>query len=213
MKVLVVEDDELIVKGLTFSLQEEGYEVVSTGCLSEVEALLDEHVFCLVILDVMLPDGESFSVCKMIQERGGIPVIFLTAREEEEDVVYGFDMGADDYIIKPFRVRELISRVNRLTKRDAVVVCGDVSLDMKRLKVFKEGNEIPLTSLEFRILSYFFMNPDQILTRDVLLSKIWDDHGNFVNDNTLTVYIKRIREKLGEDIIQTVKGIGYQVRR
>lgn len=213
LKILVVEDDALIVKGLAFSLQEEGYKIVSTGCLSDVEALLDEHVFGLVILDVMLPDGESFSVCKMIKQRGDIPVIFLTAREEEEDVVYGFDMGADDYVIKPFRVRELISRVNRLTKRDAVVVCGDVSLDMKRLKVFKAGHEITLTSLEFRILSYFFMNQGQVLTREVLLSKIWDDHGNFVNDNTLTVYIKRIREKLGEDIIQTVKGIGYQVGR
>lgn len=208
MKVLIVEDDELIAKGLIFSLQEEGYDVVFARSLKEAEErLLDID---LLVLDVMLPDGESFSFCNQVKKEKNIPVIFLTARDEEEDVVYGFDMGADDYVVKPFRVRELISRMNRLTKRDAMITCRGITLDLFHSKVFKGEEEVVLTSLEYRILVFFFMNLGQVLTREVLLSKIWDDQGNFVNDNTLTVYIKRLRKKLGEEIIQTVKGMGYQ---
>ena len=195
MKVLIVEDDVMIAKGLSFAFLEEGYDFSIVHNLKDAEKEMDT-IFDLVVLDVMLPDGDSFSFCKKIKEEKKIPVIFLTAKDDEEDVVYGFDMGADDYVIKPFRVRELLSRMNRLTKKD---------------KVYKGTEEIILTSLEYRILSYFFLNQGQILTRDTLLSKIWDDQGNFVNDNTLTVYIKRLREKLGSDIIQTVKGVGYRV--
>lgn len=208
MKILIVEDDLLIAKGLSFSLREEGYEVIEVHCLKDALEKLEN--VDLIVLDVMLPDGESFSFCKQVKEEQKIPVIFLTAKDEEEDVVYGFDMGADDYVIKPFRIRELISRINRLTKRDAIVTCQGITLDMSRSKVLKDGVEIILTSLEYRILSFFFMNLNQVLTRELLLSKIWDDQGNFVNDNTLTVYIKRIRQKLGEHVIQTVKGIGYE---
>lgn len=220
MKVLIVEDDMLIAKGLSFSLKEEGYETVLANSLREAERNLTD--IDLLLLDVMLPDGdgvgdrdgagnrESFSFCKQVKKEKNIPVIFLTARDEEEDIVYGFDMGADDYVIKPFRIRELLSRMNRLTKRDAMITCKGVTLDLFHSKVFKDQKEIILTSLEFRILNFFFINMGQVLTREALLSKIWDDQGNFVNDNTLTVYIKRIRKKLGEDIIQTVKGMGYQ---
>ena len=210
MKVLIVEDDVMIAKGLSFAFLEEGYDFSIVHNLKDAEKEMDT-IFDLVVLDVMLPDGDSFSFCKKIKEEKKIPVIFLTAKDDEEDVVYGFDMGADDYVIKPFRVRELLSRMNRLTKKDTKVQCLDIILDMKNCKVYKGTEEIILTSLEYRILSYFFLNQGQILTRDTLLSKIWDDQGNFVNDNTLTVYIKRLREKLGSDIIQTVKGVGYRV--
>jgi len=210
LKILVVEDDAMIVKGLTFPLEEEGYQVVVANSLKDADECLNQTID-LIVLDVMLPDGDSFCFCKKVKEEGKIPVIFLTAKDEEEDVVYGFDMGADDYVIKPFRVRELLSRINRLTKKEAILKCQDITLDMHSSKVFKQEKEIILTSLEYRILVYFFMNMNQVLTREVLLSKIWDDAGNFVNDNTLTVYIKRLRQKLGEDVIQTVKGVGYRV--
>lgn len=209
MNILIVEDDLFIVKGLTFSLEAEGYHVFVANSLKEAEELLDKS-FHLAILDVMLADGETFAFCKKIKEEKKVPVIFLTARDEEDDVIYGFDMGADDYVLKPFRIRELLSRINRFTRKDAILKLGDITLDMKKSKVYKCDSEVSLTSLEYRILVYFFLNRNQVLTRELLLSKIWDDQGNFVNDNTLTVYIKRIRQKLGEDIIQTVKGIGYE---
>ena len=170
-------------------------------------------------LDITLPDGNGFNICKFVKERKDIPIIFLTARDEETNVVMGLDLGADDYIIKPFRTRELISRINSVFRRynkadinSNIIKYKDIKIDMNQAKVYKGEQEIIFTSLEYRIVLMLFSNVNKLITRDELLEKIWDVAGNFVNDNTLTVYIKRIREKLeDENIIKTVRGLGYRV--
>lgn len=166
----------------------------------------------------MLPDGDGRSVCKTIKEERGIPVIFLTAKGEENDVVHGLDMGADDYIIKPFRNKELISRINNVMRRTGKnrksLSAGRVKIDADKDIVYVDDNEVTFTALEYKILLMLFQNIGRTVTRQQILDKIWDMAGNFVEDNTLTVYIKRIREKLGDaDVIKTVKGVGYRVEQ
>lgn len=221
--ILLVEDDSAITMGLEYSLSEAGFQVACTSGVKEAAQLLKQHSFDLALLDVTLPDGTGFDVCRTIKQKGDIPVIFLTACDDEGSVVLGLDMGADDYVTKPFRIRELLSRINsvlrrsgRREQRESFYQCGPIRLYPDRAKVFKGKEEITLTALEYRILLTFLQNPGQVLTRNQLLDSIWDMGGEFVNDNTLTVYIKRLREKLEEDksdpaYILTVRGMGYRI--
>ncbi len=209
-KILLVEDNDVIVKGLTYSLEQEGYEVEVVGLIADVKAS-DEYA--AYILDIMLPDGSGKEILSDLRKKTTAPILFLTALDTEDTIVECFNMGADDYITKPFRTRELISRLNRLLKKneEAVLIKDDIELYLDSARVYQKKKEVTLTPLEYKILLMLFSNRGKVITREQILDKIYDMSGNFVNDNTLTVYIKRIRQKLGEEVIQTVKGIGYRV--
>lgn len=220
MKILLVEDNESIIMGLEYLLQQERYQVQTARNMQEADAFVREEAPDLLLLDIALPDGNGFDFCREVKRKWNFPVIFLTAREEEADVVKGLDLGADDYIIKPFRNRELISRIKSVLRRNgkgsSVLKCRDIVLDLESGKVSKAGEELSLTRLEYRILSIMLAYPDKLFTREEILADIWDVSGNFVNDNTLSVTIKRIREKLGDTdggIIKTVRGIGYRIEK
>ena len=222
MKILFVEDDKIIASGICYSLAQEGYEV--THCVNSAQAReeLSQNSYDMAILDINLPDGNGYDICKLIKEKKDIPVIFLTAIDDEVNVVMGLDMGADDYITKPFRIRELLSRINSVNRRygkteasKTVLELGGLKIDTAQAKVYKGQNEILLTSLEYRLLLIFANNHGQVLSRNQILENLWDFAGEFVNDNTLTVYIKRLREKIEDDIqnpqiIKTIRGIGYK---
>lgn len=218
-KILLVEDNETIIMGLKYSLEQENFQIISSKTKKEAEEVILKEKIDLVLLDVTLPDGNGFDICKTIKEKLDVPVIFLTAQDEETSVVIGLDLGADDYVVKPFRTRELISRINSVLRRydknietANIIQYKDIKIDTNMAKVYKDNQEIIFTSLEYKILLMLFSNQNKLITREQLLDKIWDIAGNFVNDNTLTVYIKRIREKLGnEDVIKTVRGLGYRV--
>ena len=217
-KILLLEDNETIIMGLKYSLEQEGFQVISAKTAKESKEKLDNKSIDIVLLDVSLPDGNGFEICKEIKEKNDIPVIFLTAQDEETSVVLGLDLGADDYIVKPFRTRELISRIKSVLRRygkkeeNNIIQYKNIKIDTISAKVYKNNKEIIFTSLEYRILLMLFTNQNKLITREQLLEKIWDIAGNFVNDNTLTVYIKRIREKLEDDsIIKTIRGLGYRI--
>lgn len=217
-KILLVEDNETIILGLEYLFKEEKFEYSITKNKRDTLNILDKETFDVILLDVSLPDGNGFSICKYIKEKKNTPVIFLTAKDEEKDVVLGFDLGAEDYIIKPFRNRELISRIKNVLRRngniDNCLISGNIKIDTILGKVYKDEQEINLTKLEYKILVNLFTNKKRLITREEILNDIWDVAGNFVNDNTLTVYIKRIREKIGDkdgNIIETVRGLGYRV--
>lgn len=216
-KILLVEDNDTISMGLEYLLQEENFAPYTAKNKKEADELLRGEQFDLALLDVTLPDGNGFQLCKEIKEAGNLPVIFLTAKEEEHDVVQGFDLGADDYITKPFRNRELISRIKNVLRRNGKednLVCQNIMIDTVAGKVYRDKEEVTLTKLEYRILLTLFTNPKKLFTREEILNAIWDMAGNFVNDNTLTVYIKRIREKIGDTdgtVIETVRGMGYRL--
>ena len=222
LKILLVEDNETIIMGLKYSLEQEGFEVEVAKNVVTAQSKIKKEKYNLCLLDITLPDGDGFEVCNFVKDKTNAPVIFLTAKDEETNVVKGLDMGADDYVIKPFRTRELISRIKsvlrryetNIEKKQNQIKCKDIIIDDNLAKVYKNGQEIIFTSLEYKILLMLFKNKNILVTRENLLDKIWDIAGNFVNDNTLTVYIKRIREKLDDKdgkIIQTVRGIGYRV--
>lgn len=220
-KILLVEDNDTIIMGLKYSLEQENFEVDTAKNIVTAKSKIKKQEYDLYLLDIALPDGEGYEICKTIKEKENSPVIFLTAKDEETDIVQGLDMGADDYVVKPFRTRELISRINSVLRRyqkntssENQIKCQNVLIDNNTAKVYKNGKEVILTSLEYKILLMLFNNKNILVTRDQILDKIWDVAGNFVNDNTLTVYIKRIREKIDDKdgkIIQTVRGIGYMV--
>jgi len=220
MKILLVEDNESIIMGLEYLLQQEGYQTQTARNMREAAEFVRENAPDLILLDIALPDGNGFDFCVEVRRKWNFPVIFLTAKEEEADVVKGLDLGADDYVIKPFRNRELISRIKSVLRRNgkgsSVLKCRDIVLDLESGKVSKAGEELNLTRLEYRILSAMMTYPDKLFTREEILADIWDISGNFVNDNTLSVTMKRIREKLGDtegEIIKTVRGIGYRIER
>lgn len=219
-KILLVEDDESIVSNLTEFLTVEGYDVKSASGQSSTLKLLEEEIFDLVLLDISLADGNGFVVCSVIKADYNIPVIFLTASGDEYSTVTGFELGADDYIAKPFRPRELVSRIKnilRLTKgTGSVIKLGEVLVDTVKGTASKAGHDLYLSALEYRLLLVFLNNRGMVLSRTQLLEAIWDIAGEYVNDNTLTVYIKRLREKIEDDpqsptIIKTVRGLGYKV--
>lgn len=221
MKILFVEDDRIIASGLCYSLEQEGYDV--THCLNVDSAItaINQDDFDLALLDLSLPDGSGYDICRLLKQKSDIPIIFLTAIDDEVNVVMGLDMGADDYITKPFRIRELLSRIKSVMRRYGrtelaknISEFGGLKIDMARAKVYKNGEEIILTSLEYRLLLIFANNAGKVLSRNQILENLWDVVGDFVNDNTLTVYIKRLREKIEDDppsprIIKTIRGIGY----
>lgn len=218
--VLLVEDDQAIVENLTGFLKEEGFQVTAVSGQTDALEALEEQEFALVLLDVTLAQGNGYSTCTAIKSRLDIPVIFLTALGDEFSVVTGLDMGADDYISKPFRPRELVSRMKSVLRRSGksqpVVKIGDLSVDMVKGTVEKSGKEVYLSAMEYRLLLIFLNHCGMVLTRSVLLEEIWDAAGEFVNDNTLTVYIKRLREKIEDNpaepkILLTVRGIGYRL--
>ena len=219
-KILLVEDDKTIVNMLGDFLMREGFSVKSANGQTAALAALDAEAFDLVLLDVSLADGNGFSVCSAVKAHWNIPVIFLTASGDEYSTVTGFDLGADDYISKPFRPRELISRIKNVLRRtgntNSTVMLGNVQVDTVKGIATKGGQDLFLSALEYRLLLVFINNRGAVLTRTKLLESIWDIAGEFVNDNTLTVYIKRLREKIEDDpqnptIILTVRGLGYKV--
>lgn len=216
-QILLVEDNPAIVMGLEYLLKEEGYGVTIAEEKEQAERLLRSEKFDLILLDVSLPDGDGFELCREIKEKDLAPVFFLTARDEEKDVVLGFDLGADDYVTKPFRNRELISRIKNIFRRyndQKELVYGNLRLNEEEGTCHVGTTECPLTRLEFEILRMMLNNPKKLFTREELLSIVWDSAGNFVNDNTLTVTIKRLREKIGDKdstLIKTVRGMGYRL--
>lgn len=218
--LFLVEDDQAIAKNLMILLQMEGFIVTHAVYKREAFTLLSKNKFDVALVDISLPDGNGFTVCTEIKSKQAIPVIFLTASDDEASVVTGLDMGADDYVIKPFRPRELLARIrNALRKSGHGQTTFEVSglyVDIAGGVVRKNGKEVFLSALEYRLLLVFVNNPKNILTRERLLDELWDAAGEFVNDNTLTVYIKRLREKIEEDpthpeMILTVRGIGYRL--
>jgi len=224
MKILLVEDDKTIASGLEYSLQQDGYSTVLCYDVTSAKKMLSEGLeqLALCIFDLSLPDGSGYDLCRIVKQGSDLPVIFLTAIEDEVNVVMGLDMGADDYITKPFRVRELLSRIKSVLRRyhkqaqTNIIEIDQIRINVLEGKVYKQGNEITLTALEYRLLLIFANHVGQVLSRNQLLEQIWDVAGDFVNDNTLTVYIKRLREKLEDHpqnptLIKTVRGLGYRI--
>ncbi|MBQ7061190.1 MAG: response regulator transcription factor [Clostridia bacterium] len=218
--VLIVEDDAAIARSLSDFLSGEGFSCTLAGGQAEALALFDASRFDIVLLDVSLTDGSGFVVCSAIKRMSDVPVIFLTASGDEHSVVTGLELGADDYIAKPFRPRELVSRMKSVLRRSgkirSVVELGSVRVDIDKANVTKNGVDLCLSALEYRLLLTFINNRGIALTRAQLLEHIWDAAGDFVNDNTLTVYIKRLRDKLEDDpqeptLIKTVRGVGYKL--
>jgi len=219
-RIFLVEDDKVIAKNLMLLLQSEGFTVTHVSTQEKALTTLVGNKFDLALIDISLPDGNGFTICNEIKETQDIPVIFLTASGDEASVVTGLNMGADDYITKPFRPRELIARLKTTMRKrghspSAFEICG-LHVDMASGVVKKEGSEVFLSALEYRLLLVFINNPKIIITRNRLLDELWDAAGEFVNDNTLTVYIKRLREKIENDpaspqIILTVRGTGYRL--
>lgn len=221
MKILIVEDDFIIAGGLEYTLQEEGFEVALTHNVKDAFFAMEKETYDLYLLDLSLPDGSGYDICKKVKGEGDAPVIFLTAVDDEVNVVMGLDMGADDYITKPFRIRELVSRIKSVLRRysknsgnDTSITIRDIKINLNEAKVYRGNEELGLTAMEYRLLLTFAKNRGQILSRSQLLEQIWDVSGDFINDNTLSVYIKRLREKLEEkdskqQLIRTVRGLGY----
>lgn len=223
MRIFVLEDDEAIGIGLSYTLESEKYEVTLVKTIAEAKKTVENEEFDLYILDLTLPDGNGYEVCSLIKSKGDLPVIFLTAYDDEINVVTGFELGADDYISKPFRVRELLARVKSVLRRyskdnaDGIVKIGELSVNTAEARVLLRGEEVILTAMEYRLLLSFVNNRGTVLTRRKLLEEIWDVDGDFVNDNTLTVYIKRLRDKIENDpndpqYIKTVRGMGYLMK-
>lgn len=215
MNILLVEDIESIIKGLTYSLEKSNYKlVIKTTIKDTKEYLLSNTNIDLIILDITLPDGNGFDLFVNTIKNLKIPTIFLTAKDEEDDIVKGLDIGAEDYITKPFSTREVIARTNRILlrcKKKSIIKIKDISYDMDKLVLMKNNTPIELTALELKLVNLLFVNINKVVSRNVILDKIWDWTGNYVDDHTVTVYFKRIREKIGTNIITTIKGMGYRI--
>lgn len=217
--ILIVEDDRFILEGLILSLKDEGFELVSASSFKEASALIEEKLnkMELILLDVTLPDGSGFDLFQMIREKSDVPILFLTAIDDEIHKVMALEQGADDYITKPFHIRELIARMRAVMRRykgneTTLIRIGDNKIDLTRGKIWQNGQEVILTAMEYKLLLIFVNNRTQLLTRDQILDTLYDDLGEYVSDNTLTVYIKRLRDKMGPDFIETVRGIGYRLK-
>ena len=215
MNVLLIEDNESIVSGLKYSLEQEKYKVFSCTNVEDTIKFLEENKQVdIAIIDISLPDGNGFDLYQNYIKEKNIPSIFLTARDSEDDVVKGLELGVEDYMTKPFSTKELLARMKRdimKHKNEAIITIEGISFDFDKMEVSKDGKVIPITRLELKILHLLFSNLGKVVRRDYIIEKIWEWTSNDVNDNTVTVYMKRIREKLGVDIIITIKGIGYRI--
>ncbi len=226
-RILLLEDDRSLVDGLVYSLKKSGFDLEAAGTVAEAYQLLNRNSYDLLLLDITLPDGTGYDVCEEIRNRGNrIPIIFLTAMDEEVNIVRGLDSGGDDYMTKPFKLGELCSRIRALLRRSGMTAAmdtnrlcsGPVRIELTEGKVFFEDRLLELTGAEYRLLCLFIKNAGNTLTRNKILDTLWDGSGNFVDDNTLSVYIRRLREKIEADpsnpeYLLTVRGFGYQWRR
>ncbi len=221
-KILIVEDDYTIANNLKFYLETEGFSVDCVDNYQDTLQKLADKKYQIILLDVMIRGGNGFDMFSTIEQMSKAGIIYLTALDDEEDIVKGLELGAEDYVTKPFHARELLTRIHKVLKRrekeeEKKITIQDVTIDLQENKVYKKGKElIDITGLEYKLLRFLFENKGRMITRDEILEKIWDSEENFVNDNTLTVYIKRIRNKIEnpenkEQIIKTVRGIGYRI--
>ena len=214
MKVLLVEDNKNISKALTYSLEKNKYEVLNAETITRAQDLLNQDKIDLIILDITLPDGNGFDLYKCIKEKYDISTIFLTAKDDEDNIVKGLELGAEDYITKPFSTRELLARINKIilrNKKKKKKKIKDITCDIDKMCIYKNNEKINFSSLELKIVMLLFTNLNKVISREYIIEKIWDWTGNDVYDNTVTVYMKRIRQKLGTTIITTVKGVGYRI--
>ncbi len=215
MQILLIEDNLTIIKGLTYTLKQNNYEVYACKNLLEaISYLKDNPKLNLIILDVTLPDGNGFTFFTDNLKTLNIPTIFLTAKDEEDDIVRGLEIGAEDYLTKPFSTKELLARINKILlrqKHNSILKVGDISFDMDKMLVYKDTTKIELTPLELKLLHLLFLNLNKLVSRNTILDKIYEWTGNDVDSHTITVYFQRIRQKLGTDIISTVKGLGYRI--
>ena len=221
-RILLLEDDLGLIDGLIFALEKNGFEVAVVRTITEAATVVLEQKFDILLLDLTLPDGSGFEICKKVRKTSNVPIIFLTASDEEVNIVMGLDIGGDDYITKPFRLNELISRINALLRRSNIMsksgcelVSNGITVVFQTNKVEKDAKEIELTAAEFRLLCLLMQNPNTVLTRTVLLDRLWDGSGSFVDDNTLSVYVSRLRAKVEENpekpkFLLTVRGVGYK---
>ncbi len=224
MTVLVVEDDSVILEGLRFALTQEGYQVMTAASAAEaMEVIEGRDSIGFYLLDVMLPDGDGYQICRAVRQISQAPILFLTACDDEVNTVMALEQGADDYIAKPFRIRELTARMKAILRRTSrnpeaaanILTVGRNQVNLQTGRVYLDQEEIVLTAMEYKLLLIFLNHRGQILTRRQILEHIWDEAGDFVNDNTLSVYVKRLRKKLGDtaegELIQTVRGTGYRL--
>lgn len=223
-KILLLEDDISLIDGLVYSLERNGFSLDVVRTVKDAESYLSEHEYDLLLLDVTLPDGTGFGVCEHVRKKGNtVPIIFLTAADEEINIIRGLDSGGDDYITKPFKLGELCSRINALlrragmkTRNDASVLrAGDITVDLLSSRVSFKNKTLDLTAAEYRLLCLLVRNAGLVVTRNMILDELWDGSGNFVDDNTLSVYIRRLREKVEKDPshpkhLVTVRGFGYR---
>lgn len=214
MKILLVEDNEILAKGLIYSLEQKKYQVIHTLNVENTLKILKTEKIDLAILDVSLPDGNGFDLYRNNIKEKNISSIFLTAKDEEDNIVKGLELGAEDYITKPFSIKELMARINRIilrNKKNTIIQVQNIKFDMDKMVVYRDNENVELTNLELKILNLLFLNLNKVVKRSEIIDKIWEWRGNDVNDNTVTVYLKRIREKIKTDIIITIKGIGYRI--
>ena len=214
MKILLVEDNEILAKGLIYSLEQKKYQVIHTLNVENTLKILKTEKIDLAILDVSLPDGNGFDLYRNNIKEKNISSIFLTAKDEEDNIVKGLELGAEDYITKPFSIKELMARINRIilrNKKNTIIQVQNIKFDMDKMVVYRDNENVELTNLELKILKLLFLNLNKVVKRSEIIDKIWEWTGNDVNDNTVTVYLKRIREKIKTNIIITIKGIGYRI--
>ena len=221
-RILYVEDDPGLIDGLQYTLEAGGYEVNNAGTVRKALALFRENAYDLLLLDVTLPDGTGFDICREVRRGSTVPIIFLTASDQEISIVKGLDMGGDDYITKPFRLNELLSRIKALLRRsgqfsraESVLEANGIRVDTAERLVWKHGEQIELPLVEYRLLCLFMKNPNHLLTRELILDRMWEGNGNYVDDNTLSVYIRRLRNKIEDTpnvpkYLLTERGIGYK---
>lgn len=210
-KILLIEDNEFIIKGIVYLLKQHNFDVDVVSTLNEAKKYLENN-YNLIILDLMLPDGDGIDFFK--ETLTNQPTLVLTAKDDEDVISDCLDNGVEDYMVKPFKAKELLSRINKIIRKNKdnnLIKVKNIVIDTDAARVYVDNVEVIFTSLEYRILLLLFQNLNRIVTREIIMEQIWDISGNFVEDNTLTVYIKRIREKLGSDIIKTIKGLGYRV--
>ncbi len=220
--ILLVEDNESLIEGLEFSLEKSGYSVEVSKTVQEAFSKISKTNYDLLLLDLKLPDGSGFEICKKVRMTSFVPIIFLTASDEEANIVMGLDMGGDDYITKPFKLSELTSRINALLRRAGVsnslqneLKSNGITIRLAENRVLKDNQAIELTYAEYRLLCLLMQNPNMLLTRTFILDRLWDGNGNFVDDNTLSVYVSRLRSKIEENpenpiYLLTLRGIGYK---